>query len=66
MTAISCLLRIHSGWSSRQNRAKIGCSIQAVPRVVSASARFWNRGRVCFVMLKSFVLEQLGEAVALF
>ena len=27
---------------------------------------FLESRRVCFVMLKSFVLEQLGEAVALF
>ena len=37
------LLSIYSGWSSRQNREKIGCSIQAVPKVVSTPARGWDR-----------------------
>ena len=49
----------------RQNREKIGCLIQAVLKVVSAPARFWDRGACCFVV-RLFVLEQLGEASTLY
>ena len=33
-----------------QNPGKIGCSIQAVLKVVFAPARFWERGARCFVV----------------
>ena len=33
----------------RQKQGKIGCSIQAVLKFVSASARFWERGARCTV-----------------
>ena len=45
------------------NQEKIGCSIQAVLKVVSAPARFWDRGARCFV--GRFVLG-LGEATAFY
>ena len=49
MTAVSCLLPIPAGWSSRQNQEKIGRLIQAVLKVVSAPAHFGDRGARCFV-----------------
>ena len=60
---INCLLPPPAGGSSRQNRGKIGCSIQAVLKVVSAPARFWERGARCFV--GRFALG-LDEAAACF
>ena len=45
------------------NRGKIGCSIQAVLKVVSAPACFWERGARCFV--GRFTLG-LDEAAAFF
>ena len=65
MTVVSCLLPILTVWSSSQNQEKTGRSIQAVLKVVSAPARFWDRGVRCFVA-RLFVLEQLGEAAAFF
>ena len=47
----------------KQNRDKVGRSIQAVLKVVSAPARFGDRGARCFVV-RLFVLEQLGKAAA--
>ena len=38
-----------AGGSLRQNRGKIGCSILVVVKVVSAPARFGERGARCFV-----------------
>ena len=62
---INCLLLSPAGWLWRQNRCKIGRSIQAVLKVVSAPARFWDRGARCFVV-RLYVLERLGEAAAVF
>ena len=48
---INCLLPPPVGGSWRQNPGKIGRSmIQAVPKVVSAPARLWERGARCFVV----------------
>ena len=52
-----------AGGSSRQNQEKIGCSIQAVLKAVSAPARFWDRGARCF--MGRFMLG-LEEAAACF
>ena len=46
---INCLLHPPAGGSSRQNQDKIGCSTQAVLKVVSSPVRFWERGARCFV-----------------
>ena len=61
----TCLLPPPAGGLLRQNPGKIGRSIQAVFKVVSASARFWDRGARCFVV-RLYVLERLGEAAAFF
>ena len=69
MTAVSgeinCLLPPPAGGLSRQNRCKIGRLIQAVLKVVSATARFWDRSARCFVV-GLYVLERLGEVAAFF
>ena len=62
---INCLLPPPTGGSLRQNRGKIGRLIQAVLKVVSAPARFWESGARCFVV-RLCVLERLGEAAACF
>ena len=46
----TCLLPLPTEESSRQNQEKIGRSIQAVLKVVSAPARFWDRGASCFAV----------------
>ena len=46
---ITCLLPPSAGGSLTHNRGKIGCSIQAVLKVVSAPARLWERSARCFV-----------------
>ena len=61
----TCLLLPPAGGLWRQNRCKIGHSIQAVLKVVSAPARFWDRGARCFVV-RLCVLEQLDDAAAFF
>ena len=60
---VTCLLPPPAGGSSRQNQEKIGCSIQAVLKVVFAPARFWDRVARCFV--GRFMLG-LDEAAAFF
>ena len=62
---INYLLPPPAGGLSRQNRCKIGRSIQAVLKVVSAPARVWDRGARCFVV-RLYVLERLDEAAAFF
>ena len=52
-----------AGGSSRQNQDKIRCSIQAVLKVVSAPAHFWDRG--ARYLVGRFVLG-LGDASAFF
>ena len=47
---INCLLPPLAGGSLRQNPGKIGCSIQAVFKVVFVPTRFWERGARCFVV----------------
>ena len=47
-----------SGGSLKQNQGNIGCWTQAVLKVVSAPARFWERGARCFVG-KTCNLERL-------
>ena len=47
------------------NQCKIGPSIQAVLKVVSAPARYWDRGARCFVV-RLCVLEQLDKTAAVF
>ena len=47
----------------KQNRGKIGYYIQAVLKVVSVPARFWERGAHCFVVRFTLGLE---EAAAFF
>ena len=47
---INCLLPLPAGGSLRQNPGKIGRLIQVVLKVVSAPARFWERGARCFVV----------------
>ena len=59
----TCLLFLPAGGSSRQNQEKIGRSIQAVFKVISAPARFWDRGARCFIW--RFMLG-LGETAAFF
>ena len=55
---ITSLLPPLAGGSLRQSHSKIVCSIQAVLKVVSAPARFWERGARCFVV-RLCVSEQL-------
>ena len=60
------LLPLPAGGLLRQNLSrKIERPIQAVLKVVSAPARFWERGARCFVV-RLFVLEWLNEAAAFF
>ena len=58
---ITCLLPPPAGGSLRQNPSKIGYLIQAILKVVSVPAHFWDRGVHCFV--GRFILE-LDEAAA--
>ena len=62
---INCLLPPPAGESLRQNSNKIGRSIEAVLKVVSAPARYWDRGARC-LMVRLYVLERLSEAAAFF
>ena len=52
------LLLPTAGGSLRQNRCKIGRLIQAVRKVVSAPARFWDRG-VRWIVVKLYGLGQV-------
>ena len=61
----NCLLPPQAGGPLRQNPGKIGLLIQAVRKVISAPARFWNRGARCFVE-RLYVLEQLGDELQRF
>ena len=45
----------------KQNPGKIGFSIQAVLKVVSAPARFWERGARCFVMRRGSTIGEGGD-----
>ena len=54
-----------AGRSLRQNPGNMGRSIQAVLKVVSAPACFWERGARCFVV-RLCVLERVDEAAAFF
>ena len=47
------------------HRRKIGCLVQAVLKVVSASARFWKRG-ARFFLVRLYVLERLVEICSVF
>ena len=58
---INCLLPPPAEGSLRQNTGKMGCSIQAVLKLVFAPARFWERGARCFVVR----LCLLGRLVAI-
>ena len=66
-TAVSgnCLLLPTAGESLRQNPSKIGRLIQAVRKIISAPARFRDRGARSFVV-KLYVLEQLENTSAAF
>ena len=59
----TCLLPLPAEGSSRQSQENIGRSIQVVFKVVSAPARFWDRGARRFVV-RLRVLEQLDETAA--
>ena len=62
---ITCLLPPPAGGSSRQNQGKMGCSLQAVLKVVSASTRFWGHGARCFVV-RLCALERLVTICSIF
>ena len=59
----NCLLLPTAGGSLRHNPGKIGRLIQAVRKVISAPARFWDRGARWFVV-RLYVLEQLEKTAA--
>ena len=61
-----CLLLPTAGGSSRQNPGKIGRLIQAVRKVISAPARFRDRGARWSVVIRLYVLEQLEKTAAVF
>ena len=62
---VPCLLLPTAGGSLRQNPGKIGRLIQAVRKVIPASARFWDRGARWFVV-RLCVLEQPGDELQRF
>ena len=56
----NCLLPPPAGESIKQNPGKIGRSIQAVFKVVSAPAHLWDRGARCFVWRFMLGLDETG------
>ena len=62
---VTCLLLPTAGGSLRQNSGKIGLLIQAVRKVASAPAHFWDRGARWFVV-RLYVLKQPGEELQQF
>ena len=62
---VTCLLLPTAGGFLRQNPGKIGLLIQAVRKVTSAPAHFWDRGARWFVV-RLYVLEQPGDELQLF
>ena len=52
------------GGPLKQNRGKIGCSIQAVLKILSVPGRFWERGPRCFV--RRLCVRRLDEAATFF
>ena len=61
----NCLLPNPAGRLLKQNLEKLKRWVQAVLKVVSAPARFWERGARCFVV-RLCLLERLDEAAAFF
>ena len=57
---VTCLLLPTAGGSLRQNPGKLGLLIQAVRKVTSAPAHFWNPDARWFV-LRLYVLDQPGD-----
>ena len=54
-----------AGGSLRQNPDKVELLIQAVRKVTSAPAHFWDRGAPWFVV-RLYVLEQPGDELQRF
>ena len=61
----NCLLLPPAGELLKQNSDKIGRSIHVVLKVVSAPARFWERGARCFAV-RLCALEQVDETAVFF
>ena len=62
---VTCLLLPTAGGSLRQNPGKIGLFIQAVCKVISAPARFGDRG-TCWFVVRLYELGQLVMSCSVF
>ena len=62
---VTCLLLPTTGWSLRQNPGKIGLLIQAVRKVISVPANYWDR-RARWFVVRLYVLEKLGDELQRF